>query len=330
MHHAGSRDPHLSAPRSCGPGRTHSGGRANLVQIGPDFRYSQRCDGRARPVNIINDPINEARVNELQLSRQDLLEHVIGIAHEAGRAVMDVYGTGFSVRGKADASPVTEADTQAEAIIIAGLRSLTPDLPIVAEESMAAGHIPRAGATFWLVDPLDGTKEFIGRNGEFTVNIALVDRGVPVLGVVFAPALGRLFAGAIDLGAFVDDAAGRRAIHCRVVPDDGLTVVASRSHGDAATLDAFLEGRKVASLVNAGSSLKLCLVAAGEADLYPRFGRTMEWDIAAGHAVLLAAGGSVRDISGTPLRYGKDGFDNPHFVASGDVEPKVAMVQATI
>jgi 3'(2'), 5'-bisphosphate nucleotidase len=172
------------------------------------------------------------------------------------------------------------------------------------------------GDWFWLVDPLDGTKEFISRNGEFTVNVALVHRGEPVLGAVFAPALGRMFAGVAGQGAWLEDAQGRRAIHCRQVPEAGLTVVASRSHGDAAALDAFLAGRKVAALANAGSSLKLCLVAAGEADLYPRLGRTMEWDIAAGHAVLAAAGGAVRTLDGSPLRYGKPGFDNPHFAAS--------------
>jgi 3'(2'), 5'-bisphosphate nucleotidase len=230
---------------------------------------------------------------------------------------MEVYGTDHAVQSKTDKSPVTEADVRAEAIILAALRALTPDVPIVAEESVAAGQVPSIGARFWLVDPLDGTKEFIGRNGEFTVNIAMVQEGVPVLGVVFAPALGRLFSGAQGLGAFVEDSAGRRSIHCRLTPEEGLTVVASRSHGDAAALDAFLAGRKVASLASAGSSLKLCLIAAGEADLYPRLGRTMEWDIAAGHAVLLAAGGRVSDIAGNPLRYGKPQFENPHFVAAG-------------
>jgi 3'(2'), 5'-bisphosphate nucleotidase len=265
----------------------------------------------------------QPKVEGLQLSANDLLDQVIRIAYAAGQAVMEVYGTNFRVTGKADASPVTEADLRAEAVILAALRALTPELPIVAEESIAAGHIPHVGANFWLVDPLDGTKEFIGRNGEFTVNIALVHQGVPVLGVVFAPALGRLFAGALERGAFIEDAQGRRPIRCRALPPEGLTVVASRSHGDAAALDAFLGGRKVASLVCAGSSLKLCMVAAGEADLYPRFGRTMEWDIAAGQAVLLAAGGYVTDMLGTPLRYGKPGFDNPHFVASGNVQSRL-------
>jgi 3'(2'), 5'-bisphosphate nucleotidase len=259
-------------------------------------------------------------VTDLKPTVQELLEPIMRIARAAGEAIMEVYRTDFGVSGKADASPVTEADLRAEKLILDGLRRLTPQLPIVAEEAVAAGHVPSVGSRFWLVDPLDGTKEFISRNGEFTVNIALVEEGVPALGVVLAPALRRLYAGGLGLGAFTEDEAGRRAIRCRAVPTEGLTVVASRSHGDAAALDAFLNGRKVASLKNAGSSLKLCLVAAGEADLYPRLGRTMEWDIAAGHAVLLAAGGSVADLRATPLRYGKPGFDNPHFVASGTPE----------
>lgn len=254
---------------------------------------------------------------------QQLLERLPALARQAGTAIMAVYATDFSVRGKGDASPVTAADEQAEAIILAGLADLAPGIPVVAEESVAAGRIPDVSAgRFWLVDPLDGTREFVNRNGEFTVNIALVEQGVPVLGVVFAPAVGgaagRLFAGGRGLGAWVEDAQGRRPIQCRAVPADGLTVVASRSHGDASALDAFLAGRRVARLATAGSSLKLCLLAEGAADLYPRHGRTMEWDIAAGHAVLLAAGGQVWTLDGrTPLAYGKPGFENPNFVASG-------------
>lgn len=245
-----------------------------------------------------------------------LLDAVAKIARDAGEVILAVYATDFSTRGKADASPVTEADERAEVVITAALAALTPDIPIVAEEAVSAGKIPHVGNRFWLVDPLDGTKEFINRNGEFTVNIALIEDGQPTLGVVLAPALKRLFAGRAGAGAHVEDALGRREIRCRAVPAEGLTVVASRSHGDAAALDQFLAGRKVAALANAGSSLKLCLVAAGEADLYPRLGRTMEWDIAAGHAVLAAAGGKVETLAGEPLRYGKPGFDNPHFVAS--------------
>jgi 3'(2'), 5'-bisphosphate nucleotidase len=243
------------------------------------------------------------------------LDALAQIARDAGQVILAIYQTDFSSRGKEDASPVTEADEKAEEVITAALLALTPDIPIVAEEAVSAGHIPQVGDRFWLVDPLDGTKEFINRNGEFTVNIALIEHGKPTLGVVLAPALGRLFAGHVGHGAYVEDEKGRRPIRCRAVPAEGLTVVASRSHGDAAALDQFLAGRKVAALANAGSSLKLCLVAAGEADLYPRLGRTMEWDIAAGHAVLSAAGGRVETLAGVELGYGKPGFDNPHFVA---------------
>ena len=233
---------------------------------------------------------------------------------------MEVYATDFDVVAKGDASPVTVADERAEALIVAALHELAPAIPIVAEEAVAAGQVPAVGDRFWLVDPLDGTKEFIKRNGEFTVNIALIEDGRPVLGVVCAPALDRLYAGATGVGAYVLDSGGRRPLRCRAVPPEGLTVVASASHGDPGLLDDYLRGRPVAARRAIGSSLKLCLVAAGEADLYPRFGRTMEWDIAAGHAVLAAAGGAVTDLAGAPLGYGKPGFDNPAFVARGPGE----------
>jgi 3'(2'), 5'-bisphosphate nucleotidase len=252
------------------------------------------------------------------LPELDLLDRVIPIARAAGTIVMEVYATEFKVEGKTDASPVTEADHRAEALILTALARITPGLQIVSEEAASAGRIPVAAERFWLVDPLDGTREFVDRNGEFTVNIALVERGIPVLGVVLAPASGRLFAGAAGAGAFVEDESGhRQAIGCRRAPAAGLTVVSSRSHGDVEARDVFLTGRVVASHVNAGSSLKFCLVACGEADLYPRFGRTMEWDTAAGHAVLRAAGGRVTDLNGAELRYGKPDFANPHFVATG-------------
>ena len=246
-----------------------------------------------------------------------LLEDVIGIARAAGEVVLAVYSSEFEVRGKGDASPVTEADVRAEALILQALAERTPDIPVISEEAASAGQLPDPGQRFWLVDPLDGTKEFINRNGEFIVNIALIDKGEPVLGVVLAPALDRLFAGARGCGAFIQEAGQQRAIHCRAVSQEGLDVVSSRSHGDAEALDKFLDGRKVQSLKSAGSSLKICLVAAGEADLYPRLGRTMEWDIAAGHAVLAAAGGQICTLPGDALRYGKPGLDNPHFYARG-------------
>lgn len=246
-----------------------------------------------------------------------LLEALLAVVRAAGKAVLEVYATDFAVRGKADASPVTEADERAEAIILAELARLTPGIPVVAEEQVAAGRAPALAERFWLVDPLDGTKEFVSRNGEFTVNVALIEGGRPVRGVVLLPAKDALFAGAEGEGAFVEESGARRPIACRRPPAEGLTVVASRSHGDAGKLEQFLAGRTVAQVRAAGSSLKLCLLAAGEADLYPRFGRTMEWDIAAGHAVLAAAGGSVETLAGVELRYGKPGFENPDFVATG-------------
>jgi 3'(2'), 5'-bisphosphate nucleotidase len=271
-------------------------------------------------------------VPSLSLRLPGLLTSLELLARAAGDQVMAVYATAFAVQGKADASPVTLADQQAEAVILAGLRSLAPDWPVVAEEDVAAGHVPVLvdGAPFWLVDPLDGTREFVARNGEFTVNIALIDRGRPVLGVVLAPALGgpggTLHAGIVGQGAWVETAAGRVAIQCRALPPEGLTALASRSHGDTAAQDAFvaaylarhLPGQAVANTITAGSSLKFCRIAEGEADIYPRLGRTMEWDIAAGHAVLMAAGGHVERVDAAgPLLYGKPGFESPHFVATG-------------
>ncbi len=246
-----------------------------------------------------------------------LLEALVPIVRAAGAAVMEVYRSDFSAQEKADGSALTAADARAEALITRALLKLRPDLPVVAEEAVAGGLQPAAGRLFWLVDPLDGTREFVNRNGEFTVNVALIEDGAPVLGAVLAPALGRLFLGADGIGAFLEEDGKRRPIHCRKPPAAGLTVVASRSHGDAAALDTFLAGRRVAALANAGSSLKLCLIAAGEADLYPRLGRTMEWDTAAAHAVLAAAGGSVRTLGGEPLRNGKAGLENPPYGASG-------------
>lgn len=261
-----------------------------------------------------------SRLNEVNTTPDPWLEGLVVLARAAGEQVMQVYATNFAVQGKADASPVTEADERAEAVILAGLAQLAPGVPVVAEEAVSRGEPPPppdAAGRFWLVDPLDGTREFVSRNGEFTVNIALITHGVPVLGVVYAPAIGRLFAGGAGQAFSETDGAGRQAMAARPPPPQGLTVLASRSHGDAAALDAYLANRRVAHLATAGSSLKLCLLAAGEADLYPRLGRTMEWDIAAGHAVLAAAGGAVHTMDGAPLRYGKPGFENPHFVAMG-------------
>jgi 3'(2'), 5'-bisphosphate nucleotidase len=244
-----------------------------------------------------------------------LLPEVSRIAEEAGRATLRFYGTTDST-AKADGSPVTLADQAAEDIILPQLRALTPEIPVVSEEEASKGLTPDVtGNRFWLVDPLDGTKEFISGNGEFTVNIALIEHGVPVLGVVVIPARNETYAGAGS--ATLTDADGQRNISVRTPPEHGLTVVGSRSHGDAAAMDAFLAGRKVAEFRAAGSSLKLCLIAKGEADLYPRLGTTMEWDIAAGHAVLAAAGGCVETVDGKSFVYGKPEYRNPHFAAFG-------------
>jgi 3'(2'), 5'-bisphosphate nucleotidase len=246
-----------------------------------------------------------------------LLDAIIALARCAGDAILEVYRHPFDVRAKADGSPVTLADQRAEDLIVAGLQRLTPDVPVVAEEAVARGGAPIVGSRFWLVDPLDGTREFVSRNGEFTVNIALVEAAAPVLGVVFAPALGRLYAGAVGLGAWCEDATARRELRARVPPREGFTVALSRSHLDPGPTETYLARHPVRRRLCAGSSLKFGLIAAGEADLYPRFGRTMEWDTAAGHALLVAAGGAVTDLQGLPLRYGKPAFENPDFVARG-------------
>ncbi|MCB8874535.1 3'(2'),5'-bisphosphate nucleotidase CysQ [Acidisoma silvae] len=256
----------------------------------------------------------------------DLLAAVRPLAEEAGRTTLGFYGDTSGMKAKADGSPVTLADEAAEAVILPALRALTPDIPVVSEEEVAQGIGPaRVGARFWLVDPLDGTREFLNGNGEFTVNIALIEDGRPVLGVVVAPALGQTYAGT-EGAATLTDQAGERAIAVRAVPPEGLTVVGSRSHGDATAMNAFLDGRTVAAFRAAGSSLKLCLVAAGEADLYPRLGTTMEWDIAAGHAVLAAAGGGVTTVKGGAFAYGKPDFRNPHFVAHGKAALQTALL----
>ncbi|MEX6506881.1 3'(2'),5'-bisphosphate nucleotidase CysQ [Jiella sp. M17.18] len=255
------------------------------------------------------------------------LDTLIAIALEGGREVMAVYGTDFSAGTKSDASPVTDADLRSERVILERLRAAAPEVTIVAEEAMAAGRVPAEAETLFLVDPLDGTKEFVNRNGDFTVNIALVEAGVPVAGVVYAPAIGALWAGSRGKGAFraavEDHVPGTlQPIHTRAAPE-ALIAVGSRSHGSAET-EAWLSRFSVERFVSRGSSLKFCLLASGEADIYPRLGRTMEWDTAAGDAVLRAAGGLVTTLDGAPLVYNKRGqasdvdFANPHFVAYGD------------
>jgi 3'(2'), 5'-bisphosphate nucleotidase len=253
-----------------------------------------------------------------------MLQSLIHSAQRAGAAIMAVYATDFAVRDKADASPVTLADEAAEKILLADLAQIAPGIPVVAEEAVAAGHVPVVAERFFLVDPLDGTREFVSHRDEFTVNIALIEAGEPVLGVVFAPARRELYwgdvragkAGTIDADPDGTMPSLGMSIAARAVPARGLVAVASRSHRTPET-DAFLTNYSIAEFRSIGSSLKFCLVAAGQADIYPRIGTTMEWDTAAGHAVLVAAGGRVTGLNGEPFRYGKPGFKNGNFVAWG-------------
>ena len=261
----------------------------------------------------------------------DDLTTLCRIAHDAGALVMSIYEGDFEAREKADGSALTDADERAEALILSRLREAFPQTPILAEESAARGEVPDLGRVFFLVDPLDGTREFVNRTGEFTVNIARVEDGQPIAGVVYAPALSALYAGRIGEGASMrrlapgdafEDAAPKPC-GTRTRTEGALTAVASRSHRSPET-EAFLQDLGATDFEPAGSSLKFCLVATGQADVYPRLGRTMEWDTGAGQAVLEAAGGRVHalDEAGQelgPLRYGKAdrGYDNPHFIAWG-------------
>ncbi len=246
------------------------------------------------------------------------------LAVRAGREILAVAAAGIEVETKGDASPVTLADQRAEAVILAGLAEILPGVAIVAEEEAAAGRLPSdLGRRFLLVDPLDGTREFISGNGEYTVNIALIEDGRPCLGVVHSPALGEIHVGRVGVGAARGVIAGDGTIAWAPIGvrsgDAGAPVVlASRSHAGAET-EAFLARLPGASRVSAGSSLKFCRVAEGAADLYPRLGRTMQWDTAAGEAVLLSAGGRVVGLDGRPLVYGggEGAFANAHFVAAG-------------
>ncbi|PPR60646.1 MAG: 3'(2'),5'-bisphosphate nucleotidase CysQ [Alphaproteobacteria bacterium MarineAlpha4_Bin2] len=251
----------------------------------------------------------------------EMLSRIETLAIEAGETIMKIYDEEFTPKYKTDYSPVTEADTEAERIIISGLAKILPTVPVVAEEAFAAGHSPKiSGGRFWLVDPLDGTHEFIDKNGEFTVNIALVENQRPICGVVHAPALDKTYTGIVGMSACIrTGGSAHNKIEVRPPPEAGVIVVASRRHGDPKRIEKLLEGRHVSETRYAGSSLKFCLVAEGEADLYPRFGRTMEWDTAAGQAVLEAAGGRVTKLDGAPFIYAKAGFENPHFIAWGGI-----------
>lgn len=251
----------------------------------------------------------------------DLIPQIREISIQAGAVILDIYRSDFEIREKSDASPVTEADEAAERLIIPALRQLAPGIPVIAEEAAAAGKLDTlVGDYFWLVDPLDGTKEFVARRDEFTVNIALIERGRPIMGVVHAPALGRTYYGA-DPGSAMAEIDGKapHSIRVRSIPRDGATVVSSRSHGNEEKLNELTGKIKIAGHRTAGSSLKFCLVATGEADIYPRYGPTCEWDTAAGHAVLNAAGGSVKLLDGGDFLYGKSDIKylNPQFIARG-------------
>ena len=248
------------------------------------------------------------------------LDDVRTLAKQAGEKILEVYNTEFAVEEKDDKSPLTAADMASHKTIVAGLTALTPDIPVLSEESAKIPYEERnAWQTYWLIDPLDGTKEFIKRNGEFTVNIALIDNGVPVLGVVYVPVSGVTYAGCVGQGAIKEvPGEGEKPIHVRKLGDGPVAVVGSRSHqGDS--LKAFLARLGDHEIVSMGSSLKICLVAEGVADVYPRLGLTSEWDTAAAHCVVEQAGGSLTDLDMQPLRYNtKDSLLNPFFFVFGD------------
>ena len=248
-----------------------------------------------------------------------LLELAADLAQQAGAVILAVRARGFETLRKADRSPVTEADHAAEAIIAAGLRAATPGIPVVAEEEIEAGHLPDDHHEYWLVDPLDGTREFAALRDEFTVNIGLVRDGIAVLGAVGVPAYGELFGGFIgpDACAWKSTTTGRAPIRARTPPAAGLHILASRHYSGDHRLDEFLRGRTVEKITNMGSALKMVRLAEGAGDLYPRFGRTMEWDTAAPQAILEAAGGTLTTMDGAPFRYGKSGWENPSFVCTG-------------
>ncbi|CAM4060606.1 3'(2'),5'-bisphosphate nucleotidase CysQ [Pseudoalteromonas byunsanensis] len=252
------------------------------------------------------------------MNQTDLLEEILLLARKAGDAIMPIYAKDFNIEYKADESPVTDADVAAHEVIVKGLKSLTPELPILSEESANIDWPTRqAWQEYWLVDPIDGTKEFIKKNGEFTVNIALIKNGKPILGVVHAPALNVSYLAAEAIGAFRECGEARIELKVTKKPNKGkIHVVGSRSH-PSADLAAYLEQFDEVEMVAKGSSLKLCLVAEGQADIYPRLGPTSEWDTGAGHAVAEIAGATVSKVDGTPLLYNqKESYLNPYFVVS--------------
>ena len=267
------------------------------------------------------------------LVTSELSDKIVKAAIDAGVVIMEVYNAagGIDTDTKKDDSPVTIADQKAEDLILKVLTEVAPGVDVLAEEAVAAGIIPDVGEQFFLVDPLDGTKEFIKKGNDFMVNIALIQHGRPIMGVVYAPAQDRIWVAEgpataweakVAPGGDLPAVSERNPLKIAKCPDAGVRAVASKSHRTPET-DEFLEKFKVSDLVGAGSSLKFCLIASGEADLYPRLGRTMEWDTGAGHAVVLAAGGRVLTMEAVDLTYGKKerGYDNPYFVVYGDVEP---------
>jgi 3'(2'), 5'-bisphosphate nucleotidase len=256
-----------------------------------------------------------------EMDNRALLDLAATLAEQAARLILEVRARGFAVTRKEDFSPVTEADRAAEALITTALRAATPEIPVIAEEEVAAGRITvipgGVGGRFWLVDPLDGTREFAAGEASFTVNIGLVAAGIAILGAVAVPASGEIFGGIVGAGAWKRQNGAQRPITTRAPPPAGLAVLASRHHGDDPALAAALAGKRIAAIHKLGSAVKFCRLAEGGADFYPRLGPTMEWDTAAPQAVLEAAGGAVLDGAGAPLRYGKPGFLNPPFFCYG-------------
>lgn len=249
------------------------------------------------------------------MSYHEYLASCCSIARDAGKLIMEHFSKNVVARQKQDNSPVTDADIEANTIIVQALKSLSPSIPIIAEESdNPSGTAP---ILFWLVDPLDGTRAFVNGEPEFTVNIGLIENGVPILGVIYAPPQETLYYAAKGLGAFREiGIQTAERLKVRKPDSEGLVVVRSKSHPSPAT-QTYLETLKIKDIIPGSSSVKFCNVAEGSADIYPRLGRTMEWDTAAGHAILLEAGGAVKTVDGTPLTYGKPGFENPHFIAFG-------------
>ncbi|WP_025885716.1 3'(2'),5'-bisphosphate nucleotidase CysQ family protein [Asaia prunellae] len=253
----------------------------------------------------------------LPFDANTLLALAARLAEEAATLINDIRHRGFETIIKADRSPVTEADQAAERYILSGLRSATPDIPAIGEEEVANGLFVEPGETYWLVDPLDGTREFAAGRDDFTVNIGLVHNNRAVLGAMSLPAYDQLYTGLIGKGAWRRDRNGHGEITAVLPPESGLRILASRHYADDPRLKEWLAGRKVGSLGNIGSAAKFVRIAEGAADFYPRLGPTMEWDTAAPQAIVEAAGGHVLDEQGKPLRYGKPGWFNPPFLCTG-------------